>query len=174
MERLTETGFNGEMTTSEMARTAATIGGAIGAGVVAGVLFAFSTFVMSALRDLPDEQGLAAMQVINRAAPTPPFMLVLLGTALLCIGLAASAVTRLDEPVAVYQVVGSVLYLAGIVLTIAYHVPHNDALARVTASAPGAGGTWKQYASSWTAWNHVRTLTSLGAAAAFVLALRID
>ncbi|HEX7276262.1 MAG TPA: anthrone oxygenase family protein [Acidimicrobiales bacterium] len=148
--------------------------GAIGAALAAGVLFAFSTFVMSGLRSLPDEQGLAAMQAINKAATTPPFMLVLLGTALLCVGVGISAATRLDERAAVYQLVACALYLVGIVVTIGYHVPRNDALALVNASSSGVGAAWRQYASGWTAWNHVRLLTSLGAAVTFLIALRVD
>src|SRR5262245_56483306 len=54
-----------------------TVIAALGAALSAGVFFAFSTFVMQALRRLPDEQGLAAMQAINKAAPTPLFMLAL-------------------------------------------------------------------------------------------------
>ena len=71
-----------------------------------------------------------------------------------------------------YLVVGSALYLAGIVLTIVYHVPHNDSLALVDPNAAGAAAEWARYLSQWTAWNHVRTLTSLLAAVAFTLVLR--
>jgi uncharacterized membrane protein len=144
----------------------------IGAGLVAGVLFAFSTFVMKALRDLPGTQGLSAMQSINRAAPNPLFMIVLLGTALLSLFLGVRSLNRLGEPAARYQLAGSISYLAGIVLTIAYHIPHNDALARVKPSASGAIAAWHRYATSWTAWNHVRTVTSLVASVAFALAFR--
>ena len=45
---------------------AVTIGSAIGSGVAGGVFFAFSTFIMRALDRLPPNQGLAAMQSINR------------------------------------------------------------------------------------------------------------
>ncbi len=47
---------------------------AVGAATIGGVFFAFSTFVMRALRDLEPRQGLTAMQAINRAAPNPLFM----------------------------------------------------------------------------------------------------
>lgn len=146
----------------------------VGAGLVAGVLFAFSTFVMTALRRLPEAQGLSAMQAINAAAPSPLFMTALFGTALVCVGLGISAVTRLDEPAAVYQLVGSALYLAGIVLTIAYHVPRNDALATVNPANAGAGDAWRHYLTGWTAWNHVRTLTSLAGCITLMFALRVD
>ena len=36
---------------------------------------------------------------------------------------------------------------------------------------PAAAGQWQDYLTGWTRWNHVRTLTSLGAAAAFSTAL---
>jgi uncharacterized membrane protein len=47
-----------------------TLFAALGCGLVAGVFFAFSTFVMKALARLPAEQGIAAMQAINAAAAT--------------------------------------------------------------------------------------------------------
>jgi uncharacterized membrane protein len=54
----------------------------------------------------------------------------------------------------------------------AYHVPHNDALALVDPRSPDAARAWGQYVSPWTAWNHMRTVTALTAATAFILGLR--
>src|SRR5258705_6992637 len=45
--------------------TTVTFGTALGAGLVAGVFFAFSSFVMAALARLPPAQAIAAMQSIN-------------------------------------------------------------------------------------------------------------
>ena len=86
-----------------------TLVSALGAGLVAGVFFAFSTFVMKGLDRTPAPGGLTAMQAINRAAPTPLFMLALFGTALTCTVLGVSAFFRLDEPVARYQLAGCAL-----------------------------------------------------------------
>ena len=58
---------------------------AIGCGLVGGVFFAFSTFVMQGLGRLPAPQGAAAMQAINVTAVTPVFMAALFGTAAVCI-----------------------------------------------------------------------------------------
>ena len=77
---------------------AAVLAAALGSGLVAGVLFAFSTFVMAGLVRLPPEQGLAAMQSINRSALRPPFMAALFGTALGCLGLAGWAVVNWGDP----------------------------------------------------------------------------
>ncbi len=145
---------------------------AVGAAVAGGALLAFSTFVMRALRRLPDAEGLRAMQEIDRAAPQPVFMLVLFGTAVACVVLGISAATRLDGSDARWQLAGSLVYLAGTLVTIGWHIPRNDALDRVDPSSPGAGATWRRHAASWTAWNHVRTATSVGAAVLLALAVR--
>ena len=41
---------------------------ALSCGLMAGVFFAFSPFVMNGLARLPAQQGIAAMQFINAAA----------------------------------------------------------------------------------------------------------
>ncbi len=146
---------------------------AVGAGLMAGVFFAFSAFVVQALRELPDVAGLSAMQAINRAAPSPLLLLGLVGSALVCGALAISALTRLDEPAARYQLAGCALYLAGFMLTIVYHVPRNDALATVDPTSAGAVDAWRSYIGGWAAWNHVRTLSCLAGAVALVLSLRM-
>ena len=64
---------------------------ALGCGVVAGVFFAFSAFVMKALARLPAEQGVATMQAINVSAVTFAFMAALFGTAVACGALAVWA-----------------------------------------------------------------------------------
>ena len=76
---------------------ALTIIAAVGAGVSAGVFFAFSTFVMKALGRLPTAQAISAMKAINKAAPTPLFMLALFGTAAVCIALSVVALRNLDQ-----------------------------------------------------------------------------
>ncbi len=150
-----------------------TIISAPGSGLVAGVFFAFSTFIMKALDRLPPAQGITAMQAINDAAPTARFMTALFGTALSCSVLAISSLLRLSEPGAIYRVVGCALYLVAILLTMAYHVPHNDALAAIDPTGAGAASYWNDYVGGWTEWNHVRTVSSLGAAVSFTLALRV-
>ena len=151
---------------------ALTIGSAIGAGVAGGVFFAFSTFIMRALNGLPSEQGLSAMQSINREAPNPLFMAVLFGTALGCVTLCISALQNLGEPGAWERLIGGALYLVAILVTVAYHVPRNNSLAALSASDPRAVKEWASYVSNWTAWNHVRTLTPIAASAVLVLSLR--
>jgi uncharacterized membrane protein len=139
---------------------------ALGCGLNAGVFFAFSSFIMPALRRLAPERGLAAMQSINVVAVTPAFMTALFGTAALCLGLVVWAGLSWDEPEAPYAVAAGALYLVGTIgVTIAANVPRNDALAKLDADAPGSAAPWAAYLSEWTAWNHVRTIAALAAAA---------
>lgn len=67
---------------------------------------------------------------------------------------------------------GAVLYVLGTILvTIAANVPRNDALAQLDPADPAAARHWGTFVSVWTAWNHVRVLASLGAAALLTVAL---
>ncbi|MFH9015749.1 DUF1772 domain-containing protein [Streptomyces sp. NPDC017943] len=146
--------------------------GVLGTGLVAGVFCGFSTFVMRGLAALPPERGAAAMQAINRAAVRPPFMIVFLGTAVLCAVIAVVTLVLRPERGAVEALVGSALYLFGSFgLTVAANVPRNDALARLEPGSPRAAAYWPVYVREWTRWNHLRTLASAGATLSYVLAL---
>lgn len=144
---------------------------ALGCGLVAGVLFAFSTSVMRGLAALPPAQGMAAMQSINIVIINPWFLTPFLGTALLCLLSVAASLRRWPDDGAMYALVGAALYVVGtIVVTMRCNVPRNDALAAVAPSSAEAGDVWARYLATWTAWNHVRTAAAFGAAALFTLA----
>jgi uncharacterized membrane protein len=149
---------------------ALTLLAALGCGLVAGVFFAFSTFVMKALARLPARDGIAAMQSINLTVLNPWFLGVFFGAGATCVLALICAGLRWHQPGAVYLLAGGTLYLVGTLLvTILCNVPRNEALAR---AEPAHGARlWAAYLTSWTAWNHVRTAAALAAAAAFSLAL---
>jgi len=150
-----------------------TLSAAIGSGLIAGVFFAFSTFVMPALKRLPPEQGIASMQSINITAINPSFMLALFGTALASGVLAVATLSDPDDARSVYMLVGSGLYLGGTVLvTIVCNVPRNNTLAAVEPTSAAGASVWGDYQPGWTTWNHVRTIFSLAATVSFILALR--
>ncbi|MBW4580796.1 MAG: DUF1772 domain-containing protein [Tildeniella nuda ZEHNDER 1965/U140] len=145
---------------------------ALGCGLVAGVFFAFSTFVMNALARLEPKQGIGAMQAINITAINLLFMLVLFGTAALCLLLAVSSFFTWHQPGAVYLLVGSLLYLIGtVIVTIAFNVPLNDALATVKPDSADGASLWSHYLTHWTTWNHIRTVAALAASAVLTIAL---
>ncbi len=145
---------------------------AIGSGLIAGVFFAFSTFVMSALAKLQPPQGIAAMQFIIITVINPWFMTAFLGTAVACLFLAVFALLKWHQPSAVYLLVGSLLYLVGTLgVTMVYNVPLNDALAIVKPDSAESASLWAKYLTNWTMWNHVRTLAALAAAVLLTIAL---
>lgn len=57
---------------------------ALGCGLVSGIFFAFSTFIMRALARLPPAEGIAAMQSINVAVINRWFFAAFFGTAVCC------------------------------------------------------------------------------------------
>ena len=147
---------------------------ALGCGLVAGVFFAFSTFVMKALGALQPAQGIAAMQSINIVVINPWFMTAFFGTALLCIAQLIAAVRGWQESAAPYLLAGSLVYLIGVILVTGLsNVPRNNALAAVSPSSAEGAALWTDYLSIWTMWNHVRTIASLTASALFISALLV-
>ncbi len=149
-----------------------TLAAVLGSGAIGGVFFAFSSFVMPALRRLPTEQGLAAMQSINIAVIRPSFLGTFLGTAVLSLGAIALAVARWEEPEAALLATGGVLYFVGTFLvTGVCNVPLNNALEKLEASDAHAAEDWKSYVRRWTLWNHVRTVAALLATLSFSLVL---
>lgn len=144
---------------------------AMGSGLMAGVFFAFSTFVMPALAALPPAQGAAAMQAINAAALNRWLLGALFGTALACLALAAAAALGPASPAARLRLLGAAAYLLGVLaVTAACNVPRNEALAALGLDAPGLPGAWQRYLGEWTAWNHVRCAAALLAALALAAA----
>ena len=149
-----------------------TLVGLLGCGLMAGVFFAFSSFVMPGLARLPPAQGIAAMQSINVTALRPPFLGAFLLAAAACLLLAALSVWRWHLPGAALRLAGSALYLVGTFgVTAAFNVPRNEALAAVRADSAEGAQLWSRYLASWTAWNHVRTVAALAATALLGVAL---
>ena len=102
-------------------------------------------------------------------------MAALFGTAVACVVLGVWALVDGDGAFGPYLLVGSAVYLVGAIgLTIAYHVPRNNALAAVAPQDGEAAGRWTRYVAEWTRWNHLRTATSLAAAVLFTLAFQIS
>ncbi len=144
---------------------------AVGAALVSGIFYAFSTFVMQALGRLAPREGIAAMQSINVVVINPMFMLAFFGTGLLCAAVVVLSVLADTAVAIVPAAAGCALYLVGCLgVTIAGNVPLNDRLAAVGPSDAAAEFLWSTYLVRWTRWNHVRTAASLAAAACFLMA----
>lgn len=128
----------------------------VGAGIVTGLLFAFSNFVMRALAQLSDENGMRAMQEVNEKIINPVFLLFFLGTPLLCVIILVSACMNLDAFANILLLGGAVCYLVGPYgITMLCNVPLNNKLAKAEHSQ--ASDVWPDYQIRWQRWNHVRT-----------------
>jgi uncharacterized membrane protein len=120
----------------------------------------------------PTASGIATMQSINATAINPWFMTAFLGTGTSCLFLTISSLLKWYQPGASYLLIGSLLYLVGTVLvTAALNVPLNNALAIVKPDSPEGADFWAKYLTTWTFWNHVRTVAALAAAALLTLAI---
>ena len=147
---------------------------ALGSALIGGVFFAFSAFVMKALARLPAPQGIAAMQSINVVVLNPIFLSVFLGTAAGCLVLCAASLREWSSAGSAYLLVGGAVYLLGtLVVTRAFNVPRNDALASVEPVSGNGAAVWADYVAGWTAWNHVRTVSALLASAMLMIALTL-
>lgn len=152
---------------------AGTVATAVACGLAGGVFFAFSSFVMPSLRRLPDAQGIAAMQEINRQAVTPVFMTALFGAAGLCVAVGGWALRNRGLPAAPWVLAGAATYLVGAIgVTAARNVPLNDALAALDPAGAGAAGEWHGYVRDWVRWNHLRAAAGAGSAALMAIGLR--
>jgi len=144
---------------------------ALSCGLAAGIFYAFSSLVMRALARIPSSAGIAAMQSINVSVINPWFITALFGPAVICSVLAVISLLRWNREGAVFLLAGSVLYLVGtMMVTFVFNVPLNDTLATVDPASAESVSPWDNYLSTWTNWNHLRTLAAFLAAVAFLLA----
>ncbi|WP_089249187.1 anthrone oxygenase family protein [Rhodococcoides kyotonense] len=145
---------------------------AIGCGITAGVLLAFSVSVMPALRSQPPASAASSMQQMNVAIVSPVFMTVFLGSA--AAATVAAVTTWMSHgDAAITVTVGAALFVIGCFLvTIVVNVPLNDALAVADPQTDGGLETWSTYLTRWTRWNHARTVAAIAACAALTVAVR--
>lgn len=136
---------------------------AVGSGLIGGVFLVFSVSIMPAFARLERTHGIAVMQSINITILRSPFIVVFIGTVLVCV------LQVILEPADVAGWAGAALYILGsFVPTIVGNVPLNNRLDRTDLTDPE--DFWAVYASRWTVLNHVRTVASTGAAVALTLA----
>jgi uncharacterized membrane protein len=174
MDRLAAPRLTGGMNPSPVAIL--TIIAAISSAAAAGMMYVFSTFVMRGLDRTGPIPAITAMRGINAEANSnAAFLLVYLGAAVLAVALGITAAVQLREPGSWYLLVGAVFGVLAALITMAFNVPlnnHLDGVDPVGLSVADAAREWSAYLSTWTAWNHVRTATSLIAAVLMLIGLR--
>jgi uncharacterized membrane protein len=141
-----------------------------------GMMYVFSTFVMRGLDRTGPVDAITAMRGINvEANSNPVFLLGYFGATILALVVGVIAAMQLRQPGSWVVLVGAVLAILAAVITMAFNVPlnnHLDTVNPVGLSAADAAREWQAYFSTWTAWNHVRTVTSFVGAALMLVGLR--
>lgn len=149
-----------------------TLASALGTGLIAGVFFAFSSFVMPALARLPHAQGIASMQSINVVVLNRSFLSVFAGTAGLCLVLAVLSLLSWSASGSTLRLAGSALYVIGTFLvTMVCNVPMNNALDKVSPESAQAVQAWSHFIPRWTMWNSIRATAALAATTMMILSL---
>lgn len=144
----------------------------LGAGLLAGFLFAFSNVVMPSLARQDVAAAIRTMQTINVVVENGLFAILLGGTTLLAIALGGFAIANLAAAGAPLLLAGSAAYLLiGVGVTGAVNVPMNRRLARVDPDGAQGAEEWHRFEKRWVLWNHIRTLGSALACLAYGIAL---
>ena len=150
-------------------RTVLILASAFSSAMVAGIFYAFSSFVMPALARIQNSEGIHAMNSINVTVITPSFMLFFMGSAVLGIVLGGWSLFSISQLDSQLVLLASLLYVVGCFgVTMVLNVPLNNQLA---ATSPTDGHVfWQTYLKTWTLCNSVRTASSALAAIVFVAA----
>lgn len=131
----------------------------IGAGLMAGVYFAFSAFIMRSFDQLGAANATEAMNAINDVILRSWFMALFFGSTLLFVVLSVTAWLDESLPHRWSLFAAGLIYLFGMFLCTALaNVPLNNRLAQSTDREPGF---WQRYYRDWTRWNHLRAACSL-------------
>lgn len=145
---------------------------AVSVGVMAGVYFCFSAFLIRSLDAIGMPSAMIAMHSINRLILRSAFLPLFFGSTAFCGILFIVAVFDMARTRAVPALLGSGIYVAGMfVITVVRNVPLNNALEAMPADSADADAMWRRYMREWVRWNHIRTVSCIVAMACLILAL---
>ncbi|MFK7738781.1 MAG: DUF1772 domain-containing protein [Planctomycetota bacterium] len=139
---------------------------ALGAGLTAGVCFAFSSFLLTAFDRLGSAAAIRTMQSINATILRSGAIVVWFATVLL--GIAAAI---LAEATTIAAVAAALYAIGAVLVTGGRNVPLNEALDRIAPDSDEGARAWHDYRRRWGRWNTLRTTLFVAATAGFALAL---
>jgi uncharacterized membrane protein len=149
---------------------------ALTSAAAGGMMYVFSTFVMRGLDRTGPVDAITAMRGINAEAnANPVFLLGYFGATILALVVGVIAVVQLNQPGSRWLLVGAIFGMLGAIITMVFNVPLNNHLDTVDPDGLSKADTareWQAYLSTWTAWNHVRTLTSFVGGALMLVGMR--
>ena len=135
---------------------------ALGSGLMAGVYFAFSGFIMSSFKKLPPEHAISAMNSINETILRSLFMPLFFGSSVVSVLMVLVAIINWGNAASGLLLIAGGVYFIGMLLcTVVFNVPLNNALLEVDPVSDDGHQFWSHYLKKWTGWNHLRTVSSL-------------
>lgn len=135
---------------------------AISAGLMAGVYFAFSGFIMQSFDQLGARLATDAMNAINKVILRSWFMPLFFGSTLMFAVLSVISLLNVELAGRWLLFAAGLIYVAGMFFcTLFFNVPLNNRLEKVRHDDNAKSDTWTLYLKHWTRWNHVRCVCSL-------------
>jgi len=148
---------------------------ALSSGLIAGVYFAFSGFIMQAFGKINTTQAIAAMNAINETILRSLFMPLFFGSSIISLCLIIVAFAHWGEAGTELTLIAGAVYFIGMfVCTVVFNVPLNNSLAKTDPNSDNAHEAWSRYLKNWTKWNHLRTVSSLVTCALFIWLISIQ
>ena len=140
----------------------------------AGLFYAFQWLVMPGLNAAQPLVAVDAMKAINAAVRNAFFAFAFFGPVVLG-GIAALLFLVSWRSGWLLVVAGFLIYTLGVFgVTVAFNVPLNEQLARISPTATTAADAWPAFFEPWMLWNLVRTIASIVALLLFAAALWSD
>jgi len=135
---------------------------ALSSGLMAGIYFAFSVFIMQAFGRIDTAQAITAMNAINKTILRSLFMPLFFGSSIISLLLIIMGYYHWDETNSELILLAGALYFSGMfICTALFNVPLNNSLASQDPNSENAYPVWTHYLKTWTNWNHLRTISAL-------------
>jgi len=133
-------------------------------GLMAGIYFAFSTFVMKALNQLPALHAAHAMNKINDVIVNTVFLPIFFGSTLWFAGLIVWSVADWQGTQSMLLISAALIYIVGMFFVTAFgNVPLNNKLKASEVSEEQLARYWPVYMAKWTKLNHIRSVSCISA-----------
>lgn len=145
----------------DIVTAAVAVTGSVATAAVAGVFFAFSTFVVDGLDNSGRPHAAVAMRSINASAVRAPFMTLLFGTAGLTGAIAVHELRSFGPGLA--TTAAAIYWVSVVGVTVVANVPLNERLRTADGTTLASGAAWDRFARPWLRWNHLRAGGALAA-----------
>jgi len=141
-------------------------------GLMAGIYFAFSIFIMKSFSELPVQQAAQVMNKINDVIVNTWFLPLFFGSTLWYAALFVWSFADWQQNQSMLLVAAALIYIIGMFLVTAFgNVPLNNALKASESNNELLERAWDIYLRKWTLLNHFRTISCIASCVVLCIAL---